>query len=71
MRQAHHLPTLDLLFRFLSQNEGKLPNRACEKEFLVLTPEEMERVEAMYSNIFLNETILSNALHPSRLGRRD
>ena len=44
--------TLDLLFRFLKQNDGLLSKRAKEKEFAALTPEEVERVEKIYSDVF-------------------
>ncbi len=43
---------IDLLFRFLKQNDGKLSNRARDKEFAGLTPAEAERIEAIYGDIF-------------------
>ncbi|WP_367715880.1 Fic family protein [Nitratireductor sp. GISD-1A_MAKvit] len=49
--------TVDLLFRFLKQNDGKLSNRAKEKEFAALTEEEVARIEASYGDIFSTETI--------------
>lgn len=45
--------TVDLLFRFLGQNGGKLSNRAREKEFDALTGEEVRRVEAIYDEVFV------------------
>ena len=41
--------TLDLLHRFLRQNDGVLSERARAKEFAKLTAEEVERVEALYA----------------------
>jgi hypothetical protein len=42
----------DLLFRFVSQNEGKLSARARDKEFAALTDEEVRRIEDIYAEIF-------------------
>lgn len=42
---------LDLLFRFLSQNGGKLSKRAREKEFAALTEEEAARIEFIYCEL--------------------
>lgn len=44
--------TVDLLFRFLHQNGGKLSGRAREKEFEALTGEEAARVEEVYRTAF-------------------
>jgi len=44
--------TLDLLFHFLHQNEGKLSIRAKTKEFKDLTEKETERVQSIYGKIF-------------------
>jgi hypothetical protein len=44
--------TLDLLFRFLHQNGGKLSRRARENEFEALTEAEADRVERLYKEIF-------------------
>jgi hypothetical protein len=44
--------TIDLLFRFLHQNGGKLSNRARDKEFSALTNEEVDTVEAIYQDAF-------------------
>lgn len=40
--------TVALLIRFLEQNEGKLSKRAIEKEFFVLTEEEIKAIERNY-----------------------
>jgi Fic family protein len=40
---------LDLLFRFLRQNEGKLSKRAREREFESLTDAEATRIESIYA----------------------
>jgi hypothetical protein len=47
--------TIDLLFRFLSQNGGQLSQRARTREFSGLTDEEAQRIEAIYNDIFLVE----------------
>jgi len=44
--------TIDLLFRFLHQNEGRLSNRARAREFEALSDEEAKRIEAIYSEEF-------------------
>ena len=46
---------IDLLFRFLSQNDGRLSQRARAQEFRELTDEEARRVEAIYSQSFETE----------------
>jgi hypothetical protein len=46
---------IDLLFRFLSQNDGRLSRRARAEEFSALTDEEARRVEAIYSQSFETE----------------
>ncbi|WP_366555723.1 Fic family protein [Aquibaculum sediminis] len=43
---------IDLLFRFLHQNEGRLSRRTREKEFAVLTDEEAVRIEESYRTAF-------------------
>jgi len=43
---------IDLLFRFLQQNDGRLSNRAREKEFKEMTPEEVRQIETMYADAF-------------------
>ena len=43
---------VDLLIRFLSQNEGKLSKRARIKEFEKLTDDEIRVIEERYSEIF-------------------
>jgi Fic/DOC family len=44
--------TIDLLFRFLSQNGGRLSNRAREREFDALTDTEAARIERIYDDVF-------------------
>lgn len=44
--------TMDLLFRFLQQNGGRLSQRAREREFAALTDEEAARIEAIYGEVF-------------------
>jgi hypothetical protein len=43
---------IDLLFRFLHQNGGKLSGRARSGEFEMLTDEEAERAERIYDEVF-------------------
>lgn len=43
---------LDLLFRFLKQNDGKLSGRAKAKEFMALSDEEANTIERHYAEIF-------------------
>lgn len=42
---------LDLLFRFLHQNGGRLSGRARAKEFAALTDAEADRIEAIYAEL--------------------
>ena len=44
--------TLDLLFRFLDQNDGELSKRAKTREFSALSSDEVERIEAIYQRTF-------------------
>ena len=44
--------TVDLLFRFLRQNDGTLSKRAQEREFAGLTEDEVARIEAIYAEAF-------------------
>jgi hypothetical protein len=44
--------TIDLLFRFLQQNEGALSKRAREKEFAALTEGEAKCIEDIYAQSF-------------------
>jgi len=44
--------TLDLLFRFLHQNEGKLSQRARKLEFALLSDDEVVAVECFYEGLF-------------------
>lgn len=46
---------IDLLFRFLHQNGGRLSRRAREREFSALTDAEAERLEAVYRDRFADE----------------
>jgi Fic family protein len=43
---------IDLLFRFLQQEHGRLSKRAIENEFDGITPDEIEAVETVYRDIF-------------------
>ncbi len=43
-----------LLIRFLEQNNGELSKRAKEKEFVLLTTEEVKDIENRYNNLFSN-----------------
>jgi hypothetical protein len=44
--------TLDLLFRFLRQNPGRLSKRAREGEFAAMTDEEVASAEQAYADLF-------------------
>ncbi len=44
--------TVDLLVRFLSQGKGHLSKRARQREFAKLTPEEIEKIESIFSEAF-------------------
>lgn len=44
--------TIDLLFRFLKQNDGSLSKRAREREFAALTVDEAEQMETIYAEVF-------------------
>jgi hypothetical protein len=44
--------TIDLLFRFLRQNDGRLSTRAREREFAALTDLEADRIECLYHKTF-------------------
>jgi hypothetical protein len=46
--------TTDLLFRFLHQNDGRLPQRARTKEFAALTHDEAKRIEVIFGEVFSN-----------------
>lgn len=43
---------VDLLIRFLSQNNGKLLKRAKRREFKKLTDDEIRVIEKKYAEIF-------------------
>ena len=47
--------TIDLLFRFLNQNNGQLSARARGKEFAALSDVETDRVEAAYRDLFSDD----------------
>lgn len=44
--------TIDLLFKFLHQNDGLLSKRARAREFAALTDEEVEQVQDLYGEVF-------------------
>ena len=47
--------TIDLLFRFLQQNDGTLSRRARANEFAALTDAEQKEIEAAYQEIFRSD----------------
>ncbi|MBI3208497.1 MAG: Fic family protein [Candidatus Solibacter usitatus] len=47
--------TMDLLFRFMRQNNGSLSKRSREREFSKLTNEEVHALERAYADIFERE----------------
>lgn len=55
--RARPLPTpahpVDFLLRFLRQNHGALSDRARAREFAALHPQEAERIEEIYAELFL------------------
>jgi len=44
--------TVDLLIRFLGQNNGTLSKRARDKEFSKLTEDEVQAIERKYEEAF-------------------
>lgn len=48
--------TIDLLFHFLKQNDGRLSKRAKEKEFSALENNEIEYIEKTYADILRDST---------------
>lgn len=44
--------TIDLLFRFLAQNDGTLCRCARDREFAALAPEEIEEIQRAYGTFF-------------------
>lgn len=44
--------TMDLLFRFLHQNDGRFSKRARDKEFASLSSAEIEKIETLYAECF-------------------
>lgn len=55
VEQSYEMPDkmIALLVRFLAQGEGKLSKRAKEKEFDMLTAEEVVHIEGIYSETFM------------------
>lgn len=45
---------VDLMIRFLNQNNGRLSNRARSKEFAELTSKEVNAIESKYDELFLS-----------------
>lgn len=43
---------VDLLFRFLRQNKGRLSNRARRGEFAELTAHETKHIERIFNDVF-------------------
>ena len=56
---------IDLLFRFLSQNAGRLSQRARTQEFSELTDEEAQRVEAIYASEFMADALSREGMRSS------
>jgi len=54
IEQSWEMPDkmIALLSRFLEQGEGKLSKRAREKDFQILTDDEIKQIEFVYSEIF-------------------
>jgi hypothetical protein len=48
---------VDLLFRFLRQNKGRLSNRAREGKFAELTARETERIERIFNDAFADSEL--------------
>ncbi|MCE7066114.1 2'-5' RNA ligase family protein [Dyadobacter sp. CY326] len=59
--------TVALLIRFLEQNSGRLSNRALEKEFSKLIPDEIEAIQEQYHELMLKRPLsqYSLAIMPS------
>lgn len=57
VQQIVDMPTaqVELLHKFLAQNEGRLSQRARSKEFEALTPEEIVRAETLYAQAFAED----------------
>ena len=47
---------IDLLYRFLQQNGGRLSKRARTGEFAALTKTETEEIESLYKSCFITQT---------------
>jgi len=56
IEQSYEMPDkmIALLVRFLTQGEGKLSKRAKEKEFDMLSNDEITHIEGIYSEVFIN-----------------
>jgi hypothetical protein len=54
VQQIVDMPTaqVELLHKFLDQNDGRLSQRARTKEFAALDDVEVERIEALYADAF-------------------
>ena len=48
---------VDLLFRFLRQNGGRLSRRARDREFAELSEQETERIQRIFGNVFGDSTL--------------
>lgn len=59
VQQIVDMPTaqVELLLKFLEQNQGRLSQRARSREFEALTPVEVEQVEAIYADAFGPEEV--------------
>ena len=44
--------TIDLMFNFLKQNDGKFSNRARQNEFAMLSDNDAEKYEELYQEAF-------------------
>ena len=45
---------IDLLIKFLQQNNGKISKRARQKEFKALSEQESQEIEMLFTEIFYN-----------------
>lgn len=50
--------TVSLLISFLNQGNGKLSNRALNKEFADLTKKEVELIQETYALILINKILI-------------
>ncbi len=58
LKEKFEMPdkTIALLIRFLEQNQGNLSKRAREKEYALLSDEEVRHIESQYREIFVSAT---------------